>query len=180
MISHRKTAFLITLILILTSKLYATGAGAHAGIKPVLFISDDGIKSGGVMATVSGSYRLGRFPLVMGTSIEAGLNQEGEVLTGLSAFADYWIFDLQIKNTWNFYTGLGATVGVLTPDFNYWNLYAGARVFSGMNWLFYDNYLELFVQQNVVPTYQKGINCSSDNAVFTLLFPLELGIRFHF
>ena len=180
MTSHRKTAFLITLILLFSSKVFATGAGVHAGIKPGLFISDDGIKSGGVMTNVSGSYRPGRFPLVMGTSIEAGFDRDGGVLTGLSAFADYWIFDVQIKNTWNFYTGLGAAAGILTPDFDYWNVYAGARVFSGMNWLFYDNYLELFVQQNVVPVYQRGINGSSDNALFTLLFPLELGIRFHF
>ena len=169
MSSLKKTSFLICLFLLLSSKIYASGAGAHIGIK-----------NGGLIISLSGNYKMGRIPLVMGTSIEAGLSEEGKYLTGFSAFTDYWIFDLQLKNTWNFYTGLGANAGLLTSDFQDWNIFAGARFFSGMNWLFYDNASELFIQQNFVPTYQKAIKDSSDKALFTLLFPLEIGFRFHF
>ena len=167
--TFRKSAFLFCFILLLSSKVFASGAGVHIGIK-----------NGGLMTSLSGSYKMGRIPLVMGTSLEAGINKEDKANFGFSAFSDYWLFDLQIKNTWNFYTGLGANAGLLTSNFSNWDFFAGARIFSGMNWLFYDNYMELFLQQNFVPTYQTALNSSSDQSFFTFLFPLELGLRLHF
>lgn len=168
MISKRKITALIFTFALFISGAFATGAGVQAGFKPgVLFNQNDKFLSS-FSGTLSGSLRLSRIPLVVGAGFEAG--QDGY---GLMAFADYWVADIQIKNTWNFYSGFGFCGDVLTNNFKNFSFSAGTRFFFGFNWLFYDNYLEVFAQQNVVPTYK------SSNE-FVVAFPFEAGIRMHF
>ena len=83
-----------------------------------------------------------------------------------SAFADYRTIDIQLVNTWSLYSGFGASAKFLTDDFKDWSLAAGARFFAGVNTLFYDGYLELYAQQNFVPTYLKSLDQADRPAAF--------------
>ena len=88
--------------------------------------------------------------------------------------------DIQIVNTWSLYSGFGASAKFLTDDFKDWSLAAGARFFAGVNTLFYDGYLELYAQQNIVPTYLKKLGQGDSDASFMLCLPFEAGLRMHF
>lgn len=168
MISKRKISALIITLFLSLSAAFATGAGIQAGLKPEVLINQHGKDFNGFSGTISGSLRLSRIPLVVGAGLELG--KEGY---GLMAFADYWVVDLQVKNTCNFYSGFGFCADVLTKSFKDFSYSAGTRFFAGLNWLFYDNYLEVFAQQNIVPTYKSTNN-------FIIALPFEAGIRMHF
>ena len=168
MISKRKTTALIFSIALFISSAFATGAGVQAGLKPGVLINQNGKEFNSFTGTLTGSLRFSRIPLVVGAGFEAG-----KYGYGLMAFADYWIVDVQVKNTCNFYSGFGFCADVLTKNFNAFTYSAGTRFFAGMNWLFYDNYLEVFAQQNLVPTYKS----TND---FIIALPFEAGIRMHF
>ncbi len=164
---RKKTALLITSILLIT-KAFCTGAGVQGSIKPSLFISDEKIEATDLSGTLTGTIRMSHFPIVVGAGLEAGNNGYG-----LSAFADFWALDIQIKNTWNFYGGLGAGGGVLTSDFKKLLAYIEPRFFIGMNWLFYDHYIEVYTQQNITPSFKS-------DKTFSLELPFEAGVRLHF
>ena len=159
------------LIFLISSKAFTLGAGAQIGFVPGLLINQDDIKLENTTANVTGTFKMERLPVTIGSGIEFG-KIYSDFGYGFSLFADYRTIDVQLKNTWNFYSGFGASVKFLTDDFDDWKLAAGARFFAGCNWLFYDGYLELYVQQNVVPTYF--------DKDFMLYFPLETGLRMHF
>lgn len=173
------------IFLIFTSTTFATGAGVIAGVKPGFFINEDGNSSSGIMTTVSGSFHVSRIPLVVGLGVELGKPQNfnniaDQMLIGVSGFVDYWIIDYQIKNTSNFIAGFGLTLGLLTPDIKDWNLYMGARFFAGFTWLFFDNYIEVFAQQNFIPTYHKNLKTAESPYAMNLGLPFEFGVRLHF
>ena len=178
------------LFLCIFSNVHAIGAGVQTGIKPIIFINENGSCTSGLTGTLVGTVKFNRVPVSLGGGFEAGnacllAANDNKAFTpdlvyGFTIFADYNIIDLQIKNTWNFYSGLGLGTGLLTKNLIDWNIYADARIFTGMNWLFFDNYIELFTQLNVIPTYQKNIKSNFKKAVFTLAFPIEAGFRIHF
>ena len=178
--NYKKITLLSLLFLFcFSTKLFAIGAGVQVSGNPGLLINEEGVKLERLSGRLTGTIRFSRLTLAIGFGLEAGKNAS-DFSYGFSGFADYYAIDYQIKNTWNLYSGFGAEGSLLTTNFDKWTLTAGARFFVGMNWLFYDNASELFIQQNFVPTYQKAIKDSSDKALFTLLFPLEIGFRFHF
>lgn len=160
-----------TLLFCFTTKIFALGAGAQIGGVPGLLINQDDISLENMTANVTGTLRMERVPLTIGSGLEFGKIYSDSGF-GFSLFADYRTIDVQLINTWSFYSGFGATVKFLTNDFADWSIATGARFFAGMNWLFYDGYLEFYVQQNVVPTYL--------NSDFILNLPLETGVRMHF
>ncbi len=166
-------------VLILTARLFATGAGVQVSGNPSFFINQETVKGEQFTGRVIGTVRLGRLPVAGGLGFEAG-KASADFAYGLTGFADYYALDLQIENTWNCYSGFGAEASLLTTDFKNWAMTAGARFFAGMNWLFWDNYLEVYVQQNVVPTWAKNFTASDSKAGFMLGLPLDAGIRFHF
>ena len=112
-----------------------------------------------------------RIPLTVGSGIEIG-NFFSEFDYGISLFSDFRAIDFQLVNTFNIYSGIGASVKFLTTDFSNWFISAGARLFAGINWFLYDGYLEFYAQQNVVPTYIKN--------TFIMCLPFETGMRMHF
>ena len=176
--SKKITALTACIFLLITS-LYATGAGFQASFNPGLLFNSDSVKMEKLSGTVTGTVKLSSIPVAAGFGFEAGKNFSNFEY-GLYGFADYWIFDLQLKNTWSFYSGCGASVNLLTNDFKHWSSAAGARVFAGTNWLFWDNYLELYLQQNLVPTCLLNLNSLSSEKRFMLCLPFEAGLRFHF
>jgi len=179
MINKRKSLILIFVLFIILSKASATGAGIQVGLKPHCLINQDGNTFKDFSGTLTGTLRFSRIPLVIGGGFEAGkieINKnpsQDSAAFGFSAFADYWIADIQLINTCSFYSGFGACINLLTPNFKDFSYSAGARFFAGLDWLFYDNFLELFAQQNIVPTIKS-------NGDFFIALPLEAGIRMHF
>lgn len=176
----KKIITIFSLILLCSvSHIFATGAGIQFTGNPGLLLNEDSAKLEQFSARAMGTIKSGRLPLAFGFGIEAGKNFS-KITYGITGFADYYALDLQLKNTWNLYSGFGAEGSLLTHNFEGWSVSTGARFFAGMNWLFYDNYLELYVQQNVVPTYSKLISDSKTSSVFVLGLPFEAGIRMHF
>jgi len=177
---HKKiiavTAFFL---LSLSSKIFATGAGVQISGNPGLFMNEENIKLERFTGKITGTMKFSRLPLALGFGLEAGKNFS-DFSYGLTGFVDYNIVDLQIKNTWNFYSGFGAEASLLTKNFNSLTASAGARFFAGTSWLFIDNYLEFYLQQNLVPGFVKDLKASDSKPAFMLSLPLEAGIRMHF
>ena len=169
----------LLLLFCFTTKIFALGAGAQIGCIPGLLINQDDISLENMTANITGSFKMERVPLTLGSGIEFG-KIYSDFGYGFSLFADYRTLDLQLKNTWSFYSGFGASVKFLTDYFTNWVFATGARFFAGTSWLFYDGYLELYLQQNLVPTYVKNLKQSEQEPDFMLCLPLEAGIRFHF
>ena len=166
-------------IFIFSAKAYSLGAGIQLGAVPGILINQDDIKFEELTANVTGTFKLERLPVTAGTGLEFG-KLYSDFNYGFSAFADYRAIDIQIVNTWSLYSGFGASAKLLTDDFKDWSLAAGARFFAGVNTLFYDGYLELYAQQNIVPTYLKSLNQADSSAAFMLCLPFEAGLRMHF
>ena len=154
----KTTLITVSILFLFTSKIFATGAGIQAGLIPGLFINETSSSVKNLTGNITGTIRMSKFPVV----------------------ADYWAVDLQIKNTWSFYSGFGFSGKLLTSDFKKWNFAAGARFFAGTNYTFYDNFLELYAQQNIVPTYIKSLTSSGNDGMFMFCFPFEAGLRMHF
>ena len=172
------TAALFTLCL--SSKIFATGAGIQAGGNPGLLINENTVKLEKFSGTLVGTMRFSSIPVAVGFGFEAG-KLNSALAYGLTGFADYYAVDVQLKNTWNLYSGFGAGGSLLTPDFKDWTASAGARFFIGTNLLFWDNYLEVYAQQNIVPTYVRPLKADKEiKGSFMLGLPLEAGIRMHF
>lgn len=167
----KKITSITAVFIMLVSGLSATGAGIQIGGNPGIFINEDSAKLEKFSATITGTMRLSRLPLAFGFGFEAG-SYFSDFSYGLTGFADYYAIDIQLKNTWSFFSGFGAQASILTSDFSDWTFIAGPRFFLGANRTFYDNYLELFAQQNIVPSFSKE--------AFFLSLPLEAGIRMHF
>ena len=178
---HTKKIATVTalFILLISTKLFATGAGIQAGIYPGLFINENSEKVEQFTGRILGTIRLSRIPMTAGFGLEAG-KASSDFAYGFTGFADYYALDLQIKNTWNLYSGFGAEVSFLTTDFKDWGMTAGARFFAGMNWLFWDNYLELYIQQNINPVFSKDLKNNNSESSLKMYFPFETGLRFHF
>ncbi len=167
----KKITIISAVLIILASNLFATGAGVQVGGNPGIFINEDTAKLEKFSATIIGTMRLSRLPLAFGFGFEAA-SYFSDFSYGLTGFADYYAIDIQLKNTWNLFSGFGAQASLITPDFSDWTFIAGPRFFVGVNRLFYDNYLEVFAQQNIVPSFSKE--------AFFLDLPFEAGVRMHF
>ena len=175
----KKITIITAIFMLSLTSLYATGAGFQLSADPGIVINSDRVNPEKFSAAVTGTVKLSRIPVAAGFGLEAG-KAFSDFAYGIYGFADYWIFDLQLKNTWNFYSGCGASGNLLTSDFKNWSAEAGARIFAGMNWLFWDNYLEVYIQQNVVPTYNFNLNKAASKGHFMLCLPFEAGLRLHF
>ena len=155
----------------------ATGAGVQAGFFPALSLNEHGATASNFEASLTGTLRFTRIPVTAGAGLLAGA-ADNQGLLGLSAFADWWISDIQIENNWNIYAGFGASAALTLATDSKPELRAGARFFVGMNWLFIDNFIEFYVQQNAVPSI--SMNFSDNSKDFLFFIPIETGLRFHF
>ncbi|MCR4580849.1 MAG: hypothetical protein K5681_10945 [Treponema sp.] len=156
---------------------YATGAGAQLGIFPAAIINQDICKADTFEVNATGTVRCSSIPLVFGLGLTFGSVASNEEL-GLSAFADWWIIDSQIKNTWNIYSGFGVSAGLKLDFNNSFYLTTGPRFFLGTNLLFLDHFIEVYAQQNLVPSL--CMTMGSSDKLFRLYLPFEAGLRLHF
>ena len=165
--------FLITSVLLfcLSTKAYSFGAGVQVSGIPEILVNQKYLNYDKLTVNITGTFKMERLPLTVGSGVEIG-NFFSDFDYGFSLFADFRAIDFQLVNTCSVYSGIGATVKLLTSDFTSWFNAAGARLFVGMSWLFYDGYLEFYAQQNAVPTYMKN--------TFMLCLPFETGMRMHF
>ncbi len=177
---HKKIAAISALFLLcLTTKIFATATGVQIGGNPGLYITDTNIELERLTGKFLGTAKAGRLPLTTGFGFEFGKNAN-EFSYGITGFADYYVIDIQLENTWNLFSGFGVEGNLLTKTLYDWTASMGARFFIGMNWIFYDNYIELYFQQNIVPTYVKELNEPGLAGDFILCLPLEVGVRMHF
>ena len=167
----KKITCLSAVFILLISGLFATGAGVQVGGNPGIFINEENAKLEKFSGSITGTMRLSRLPLAFGFGFEAG-SYFSDFEFGFKGFADYYAIDFQLHNTWNLVSGFGAQASLITADFSDWTFFAGPRFFIGVNRLFYDNYLEVYAQQNIAPSFSKE--------TFFLDLPLEAGIRMHF
>ena len=154
----------------------ALGAGVQAGFFPALSMNQNGTTADTFEANITGTFRLLRLPVVMGSGIVAGV-EDSQFSLGVSTFADWWAIDYQIENNWNLYSGFGISA-LLCFSSEKITLTTGPRFFVGMNWIFTDHFLELYIQQNAVPSM--CLNFAADSRQFKLFLPFESGVRFHF
>lgn len=172
----------ITLIVVLLStisfsKLFALGAGVQIGAIPSFTINESGIENKSCDLNITGTFRFFRIPAVFGFGFETG--SDNSVFTfGATGFFDYWFFDHQLNNTWNIFSGAGLSSNIMFDSDINPILNIGPRFFTGMNWLFLDNYIEYYAQLNIVPTYVK--NLTNENNSFKVSIPIETGVRLHF
>lgn len=178
----KKIALATAIIFTFTFNAFSIGAGVQTGFTPSFEINQDGGKLSNIEGNLTGTVKLFRLPVVFGAGLEAGTkNKTSGFTAGISAFADYWALDIQLKNTWNLYSGFGISCLIMTDFNSNWTGTAGFRTFAGCNWLFYDNYLEYYVQLNAVPSYTKllsGTGTKEGSLRFSI--PLETGVRLHF
>ena len=170
------TSFLIAFT---AFSLNASGAGFQLGLFPSLKISEDCIQSSDFDINATGTVRCSRIPLVFGAGILAGF-KDSAINAGFSAFSDWWIIDSQIENTWNIFSGFGLGTTLKSNFSDSLEINLGPRFFTGMNWLFWDNYLELYIQQNINPVFSKDLKNKNSESSLKMYFPFETGLRFHF
>ena len=153
---------------------YSIGAGIQIGINP-FSISNSEYSENSFEGNITGTLRFSRLPLAAGAGFNAGIC-DSDFIFGFSTFADCFIIDHQIKNNWNFYSGIGL-IGNLNFDTAF-NVFpeAGTRVFLGTSVIFIDNFIELNLQANAQPS----VLFKNEEPEFRLSFPIESGIRFHF
>ena len=175
----KKFILSISILFVLTMNSYSLGAGVQAGVSPSVDINESGLFMNNTIGNLTGTIKLFRIPAVFGFGLDAGVDNS-QFIFGISGFFDYWFLDYQIKNTWNLYSGAGVSVKMLMDLDSNFILNAGPRFFAGMNWLFYDNYVEYYVQLNINPNFVMPISSDLQNGIFRLAFPVETGVRLHF
>lgn len=175
----KKQLFIITILLFSSLKVFAIGAGAQVSIIPSLTSSSSKVDYKGINASITGTLRLMRLPATFGFGVETGDNTENFGF-GINCFFDYYLIDTQIKNNWNFITGLGISGKLLTDKNFYWMTGANIRILAGANCLLYDNYLELYSQTAIAPGFIKSLSDSESPYLFVINIPVEIGMRVHF
>ena len=87
---------------------------------------------------------------------------------------DYWIFNPAIGNYSYFFAGAGIMAGSSIKSANV-TFNAAPRIITGINWIFYDGFLEYFIQAALQPEIQLG---KKSNMLLTV--PVNAGIRLYF
>lgn len=180
---NKKTLLIASLFFFFCTKVFAIGAGFSVSANPTAsfnLFSANPSTDFNFSADVDGSLRFSRIPLVLAFGGEIAL--PGSSLSnnfgfGVNLNCDYWFIDTQIYNTWSFYSGAGLALNFLYNTINSFSFSSGIRFFAGVNVTFLDNYIEYFVQLNAVPQFTVCTNSYKD---FSLKFPVETGLRFHF
>lgn len=173
---------LITLLslFLLSSSVFAIGAGIQLSVKPALNFETNNSNGNPVFfmgENFTGTYRTERFPAVYAVGLD--LEQKNEsIFIGVNGTFDYWLFEKQLVNILNCYGAVGATADFRFASNNQMDFDAGLRGVLGLNWHFYDGYLELYCQQVVSPLFVQDIKKGKPS--FNLAFPFESGIRIHF
>ena len=176
----KKTFIAAVVFIVAEVTAFSLGAGAQFNLTPSFLINQDGAKNPKIDFSAIGTFKFDRLSAAIGAGLNAGFHNSSFTF-GPSVFFDYWAINFQIENTLNFYSGVGASAALVT-DIKNWKFETGVRFFAGLNKLLIDNYIEIYVQQNIVPSYSMilGNNADFDSQSFRFNFPLEIGTRLHF
>lgn len=122
-------------------------------------------------AGISCSIKNDNIPLVISVATDYDFSADS---FNVSVNGDYWLFNPMIGNYCSFYTGPGACIGgsfFAGKAF----LCAAPRAVLGFSWIFYDGFLEYFVQAAAQPEWKLGAETE-----FALKIPCNAGIRLYF
>ncbi len=149
------------------------GANVSAmGIGPqVDFTTETDGKDAIFEAGISCSIRNDNFPLVIFVATDYNFSDNS---FNASVTGDYWLFNPMIGDYCSFFAGSGTCVG---GSFSGKKTFfcAAPRFVLGFNWIFYDGFLEYFVQTAVQPEWKIG-----KNSKFDFKIPCNAGIRLYF
>ena len=126
---------------------------------------------------ITGTFRTERFPAVYAVGFDFE-ETKNEFLFGLNLTFDYWIFEKQLINIMNCYGGTGVTADFRLGENQMLNLDAGLRAFLGLNWHFFDGFMEYYLQIAAAPVF--ATNLKTGSSAINLFFPVESGLRLHF
>ena len=97
-----------------TQKVFCIGAGIQIGCSPSLEFTNDGKLDFSLLHNVTGTLKLSKLPMTLGAGISLRTsNAYDSPFLGFSAFTDYYILDIQLKNIWSLYSGLGLSGNLL-------------------------------------------------------------------
>ena len=177
-----KRKLLIILMILLPASVFCTGVGIQLeAISPFSFYDFSLNKVSNYSYDYEflclGTMESDRFNLNFGTGMNLGRKNK-EFFIGNSGYLDYAFFENQIKNNWTYNFGIGATYTVSFFQKQGVKYSFGQRIFAGMNWVLFDNYIELYFQQNVEHRFE-FLNRERRKGL-CLYFPTDIGIRWHF
>ena len=124
-----------------------------------------------LQAGISCSIKNDNFPLVFSVATDYDFSENS---FNASIAGDYWLFNPMIGNYCSFFAGSGACIGGSFFDDKAF-FCAAPRFVLGFSWIFYDGFLEYFVQAAVQPEWKIG-----ENSEFNLKIPCNAGIRLYF
>ncbi len=169
--NHYKKVFLLLISILISSKIFALGIG------PALdFTAGNNFKNSDsptpiVEAGISCSIKADNIPFSLNIATDWNFSEN---IFRAKASCDYWVLNPQLSDYTMFFTGLGATAG-LSACKNSAAFTAAPRLVIGLNWIFYDGFLEYFIQGAAEPEF----TFSNENN-FSLKFPCNAGIRLYF
>lgn len=165
--TNKKRNFIFTLcFLIFGVNVFAMGIGPQ-----IDFTTGTDENSMIFQAGISCSIKNDNFPLVVSvaTDYDFSENSFNAFITG-----DYWLFNPMLGDYCSFFAGPGTYVGGTFFDDKAF-FCAAPRFVSGFGWIFYDGFLEYFVQAAVQPEWKLGLATE-----FNLKIPFNAGIRLYF
>lgn len=120
---------------------------------------------------VSCSMKMDNHPVVIGVATDYSIIQNS-----FNAYStvDYWFVNPMLGDYCSFFAGIGEVIGASISEKDA-AFTVGARGVFGFNWIFYDGFLEYFVQTAIQPEGRFG-NASE----LLLKFPVNAGIRLYF
>ena len=175
----KKRLLLILLIGLLSNKLFSTGVGIQIqAYSPFSFyhFSLDRIANYSMdyEFLCLGTMKLERYNIIFGTGMNIG-KEDDIIYFGNSGYIDYLFVDTQIKNNWNYNIGTGINYDLMYAEEYGLKASTSGRLFLGMSWSLFDNYIELYLQQNI------GCRIYLNEPInHCLIFPTVIGIRWHY
>jgi hypothetical protein len=182
-------AFAAAVIISASADIFATGLGPQTNLEQSFTPGyTDSTGTWGIACSV----KFNSIPVYWALSMDDGYytykdsygSSVGTTLLSTTLTGDYWVTNPTIKGIWKWYWGFGGTVSTaVSTNGNNFYLKTGPRAVIGMNWHFYDGFLELFAQGAIQPEIELSLGeDGSENGFIRLpvYFPFNAGLRFWF
>lgn len=159
---YMKKIILPVLLLCAAAAISAQGIGIQGG--PAIGIMDNGTTEASFAEDVAITFRFTETsPFVFGLSESNGLKR-------FAVFADFWLINKPLTETFNLYAGAGAYAGAAISPFRF---SVGGRIPIGVNAFFLNDFIEPYAQ--IVPS--AGFAFGSGGGL-QVSIPVNIGIRF--
>ena len=170
MSKNKKFLFISILLfnLIFSSKLFSLGIGAQIHAIPAINFTQTSTTNFGAACSI----KLDRLPLIFSISTDLNLFNK-EVILGLTS--DYWLFNPYTTNSFKFFIGTGINIETIICSDNF-GLEVSPRAILGVNYLLFDGFFELFLQQGIEFGI-KNMFLSNSKTEYKINLPIELGFR---